>query len=107
MVASKHGCDKVVELILFHPDVQVNKETWHNETTALIYACEHNHAAVVGLLLRCPETDVSHQNNNLKTAQEIALNSRNITKVFENHQIVISIKNKGHSCCSGQMKKSL
>ena len=69
MEASKNGYYKVVEPLLFHSDIQVNKATWDDGTTALIYACKNNHKAVAELLLRCPETDVSHQNSNFRNSE--------------------------------------
>ena len=104
MEASKYGYNKVVEPILFHPNVQVNKATWDDGTTALMYACQNNHITVVKILLRCPQTDVHLQNNKFETAKEIAGLSSNINSAFENHTHLL---NNGHTCCSGQMKKGL
>ena len=38
MEASRLGYNKVVEALLVHPDVQVNKAAWDDGNTALIYA---------------------------------------------------------------------
>ena len=94
MKASKLGYNKVVETLLFHPDVQVNKAAWDDGNTALIYAivdfkkycdnihCENDHLDseseyldVVNLFLSCPATDVYYQNNNFETAEHIAINN--------------------------------
>ena len=104
MEASKHGYYKVVEPLLFHSDTQVNKATWDDGMTALMYACQNNHTTVVKFLLRCPQTDVFLQNNKFETAKDIARLSTNINSAFENHALLL---NNGHTCCSGQMKKGL
>ena len=101
MEASKKGYNKVVEPILFHWDVKVNTAMWDNGNTALIYASENGHLEVVNLLLRCPETDVSHQNDNFETAYDIAANM----SLFDNRGYWTSTA--GHTCCSRQRKKGL
>ena len=106
MEASRHGYNKVVELILFHPDVSVNKVAWDNGYTALMFACDDSRLEVVDLLLRCPKTDVSYLSNNFETAYHFAStkNMTEITEAFKNRAYLISI---GHTCCSWQMKRGL
>lgn len=127
MKASQLGYNKVLEILLFHPDVKINKATWDGGNTALIYAildfakrcdyirCDNNdtldnqakeYLDVVQLLLRCPDTYVYHQNNNLETANQIAImrNLSNIEEAFQNRRYMIST---GHTCCSRQIKKGL
>ena len=104
MKASKKGYNKVVEPILFHRNVKVNTATWDNGNTALIYASENGHLEVVKILLRCPETDVSHQNDNFETAYQIASNNSEITEQFDDRGFLTI---EGHTCCSGQSKKGL
>ena len=107
MEASKYGYPKTVAPLLFHPNIIVTKATWEDGNTALIYASNNGHLEVISLHLRCPETDVSHQNDNFETAYEIAANKgfSNITEQFDNRGYLTSTA--GHTCCSRQRKKGL
>ena len=92
MEASKRGQNKIVEALLFHRNMKVNKATWDDGNTALIYAimgfmefchndwCHISYLDVVRLLLRCPDTDVFHRNKNFETAYQIANNRVNNQK---------------------------
>ena len=127
MQASRLGYNKLVETLLFHPDIQVNKIAWDDGNTALIYAvmdfkkrCDYapcyydtsniedkEYFDVVNLLLRCPDTDVFyHINNDLQTAEQIAIqkNISIITEAFKNRRYMIGT---GHTCCSIHANKGL
>jgi ankyrin repeat protein len=61
----------VVDLLLKHKDIQVNKTTRRNET-AFWTACSFGHVEVVKLLLKDPRVDVSKGNNSNITPFHIA-----------------------------------
>ena len=100
MEASTRGYAKVVEPLLFHRNIKVNKATWYEGNTALIFATKMNHTEVTNLFLRCPATDVLYQNNEFKTAKDFAT----ITDNFGKRGVLMS---NGHTCCSRQMRKGL
>ena len=106
MEASKQGYDKAVEILLFHRNVQVNKATWNDGNTALIYASENGTLTLVEFLLRCPEVNELHQNNKFESADQIARreNFYQIIEAFNNRGYLI---NTGHTCCSGQIKRGM
>merc|ERR1712210_188752 len=80
LVASERGRAEVVELLLAHPDSDVNKSshrrraqgngTW--KETALQIAAYNGNANIVRLLLRCPKTDLTVKDDDGKTALDWA-----------------------------------
>ena len=103
MEASKGKQKEIVRLLLKHKKIDVNKYNWKSTRTALFYACSvRNNDEVIRLFLRCPKTDITFLDENLKTALQIAKDD--LHSLFHNRSNLIE---SGHTCCSEEMKRGL
>lgn len=67
MYASRHNRIDILQLLLAHPDIDVNISDSDGITPLLDAVCK-NHIDIVQLLLQNPRTDINAQNNLGKTA---------------------------------------
>ena len=106
MVASMYGHSKVVRKLLSIVNINVNHATF-NGFTALIYAVFKKQQNILDILLRCPKTDTSLQDDEYLTALERA-KERNDTELIPLFRARGTIqKFKGHTCCSKTIDRGL
>lgn len=77
LYASALGCSPAIELLLAHPEIQVNQENAENKITPLFIATRYQHFDAVKLLLSRSDTDVNKANLRGITPFRAALASRN------------------------------
>ena len=106
MVSTIYGHAEIVKKLLSHVRIDVNLATFDG-TTALSYAVQKRQSVILELLLRCPNTITSLQDEKYKTALDRAKE--------ENHAELIALFHtrgdlqieKGHTCCSATINRGL
>lgn len=77
-VTSYFGYIEIAELLVIHPDIQVNKKNKHNET-ALMLATESRNKKAVEILLSHPDTQINEKNNIQATALMLAAGHKTLS----------------------------
>ena len=82
MVATWENHDRVVELLLSTPGIQVNAKTEFG-TTALQYACHRGSLASLALIVKSPGVQLNERNNYGWTPIMFAIGSRQTQAVLQ------------------------
>jgi len=70
-IAAVWNYPELLEILLSHPDIKINNTTktcYGTQWTALIFACNSGHSAIVSRLVEVPGLDINYQDENGETA---------------------------------------